>query len=104
MNRIEYVQTLAPALAAWRRTLIWTTAVIVLANAGLAIWMFHLVEMLDPNVEQKVLAIMIASIAITIGAATYASSVFARNSPACPKCGRHVRLLQRRHVWVSRKC
>ena len=104
MKRQEYLQALAPAMSAWRGALRRSTLITAPLNVGFVAWIFHLLKARDPSLESKVSLGFLLVIAAMVGTMAYMSAAFTRNSPTCLKCGEHVRFLQRRRVWVSRKC
>jgi hypothetical protein len=66
--------------------------------------MFSLVKS-EPTQLPRFFAIALPLCTASIVAwALYIGRTFARNSPACPSCGRHVRMLQRRRVFTNGKC
>ena len=104
MQRQEYLQALVPAVIAWRAALRKSTLITVPINAGFIVWMFHLIKTRDPTLELKLgIGFLIVTMAMA-ATMSYMGTTFAKYSPSCGECGKHVRLLQRRRVWTTRKC
>jgi hypothetical protein len=104
MTRQEYILAIAPAMSAWRVAIRRSALITVPINVGFVFWLFHLIEVRDPDLESKFLVgVLVATVAM-VATTAYMSVTFSRLSPTCQNCGNHLRFLQLRRVLKGGKC
>jgi hypothetical protein len=104
MTKREYIIKIREAHLSMRRALLVTGLPLAALSVAAAAWMFFLARA-DPDKLPQFFAVVLPILVTTIVAQVlYVGRAFAFASPACPSCGRNVRMLQRRRVVASGKC
>jgi hypothetical protein len=104
MTRREYFIQILGAHVAMRRAALMAGLPVAILSTGATVWMYLLVKS-DPNKFPQFAAFALPiCLVVMVALFLYVGKTFARTSPVCPSCSRHVRILQRRRVWASGQC
>jgi hypothetical protein len=104
MTRREYVIQILGAHMAMRRAALMAGLPVAILSTGATVWMFLLAKSDPTKFPQFAAFALPICLAAMVAHSLYIGRTFARTSPVCPSCSRHVRILQRRRVWASGKC
>jgi len=104
MTKHEYFIKILEAHLTMRRALLITGLPLAALNVAAAAWMFFLAKANPDKLPQFFAVALPIWVATMVAQVLYIGKTFACASPACPSCGRNVRMLQRRRVFASGKC